>query len=232
MKVLVTGSAGFIGKALVPKLTERGHELVGVDLRDGTDILQDTDLVAGLMQECDAVVHLAAIAYPRPVEWGEFWRCNCVMVEQVASLAEQAGVRRLVFTSSTAYYGAELPWEPVDFPVREWSPSIMRCRPRAIAGSVEGTLYYPVSKVIAETILAAYGLRQALEVVIFRMCPCSVKGKAYPRWDLRLTLERAVDALVWAVEYPGTTWYQVFNLAEPDVEAVCTLKLRLAQARR
>ena len=39
MKVLVTGHKGFIGTRLCEKLKELKHEIVGIDVREGTDIL-------------------------------------------------------------------------------------------------------------------------------------------------------------------------------------------------
>lgn len=54
MKILVTGDKGFVGKHLTKKLLEIGHEVIGMDLKDGKDILK-ADL-----PEVDKVVHLAA----------------------------------------------------------------------------------------------------------------------------------------------------------------------------
>ena len=39
MKVLVTGHKGFIGTRLCEKLKDLKHEIVGIDVREGTDIL-------------------------------------------------------------------------------------------------------------------------------------------------------------------------------------------------
>src|SRR5713226_8009255 len=71
MKVLITGSAGFIGQALVRRLNEDGWEVTGLDNRPAPassfgstmvcDIL-DARQLAGLVQGIspDAIVHLAA----------------------------------------------------------------------------------------------------------------------------------------------------------------------------
>ena len=78
MKILVTGSAGFIGGYLVQELLERGHEIIGVDnySKYGKTAksydnhsrytfvqgdVKDIDLMKQLVSDCDQVVALAAI---------------------------------------------------------------------------------------------------------------------------------------------------------------------------
>lgn len=53
MKILVTGSKGFIGKHLVKHLSQK-HEVIEMDLKDGNDILKAE------LPEVDQVIHLAA----------------------------------------------------------------------------------------------------------------------------------------------------------------------------
>src|SRR5690349_12496616 len=73
MRVLVTGGSGFIGSHVVDKLADAGHEPVIYDLRESphhergsveTVIgdLFDAEVLQGAMEDCDAVVHLAAYA--------------------------------------------------------------------------------------------------------------------------------------------------------------------------
>ena len=50
MKVLVTGHKGFIGTRLCEKLKELKHEIVGIDVREGTDILEALEKVSQTQQ--------------------------------------------------------------------------------------------------------------------------------------------------------------------------------------
>ncbi len=115
-------------------------------------------------------------------------------------------------------------WGWPRWPVMEISPNAVQFLEvqeyQLMTPSEQAALFYMVSKVVAEGILAAYGLRRALEVVILRLCPVSEEGVEYA-WGLRLTLARAVQAIVAAVEEKATG-YEAFNVAEPDVDVVLT----------
>lgn len=60
MNVLVTGHRGLVGQAVVHVLARADVDWVGLDLRDGDDIL-DPELVSTRATGCDAIVHLAAV---------------------------------------------------------------------------------------------------------------------------------------------------------------------------
>lgn len=57
MKIAVTGSAGFIGTAVLRELADRGHETIGLDRRTGADILSAD--IGDMMLGADGVIHLA-----------------------------------------------------------------------------------------------------------------------------------------------------------------------------
>lgn len=124
MKVLVTGGAGYIGSHVIRLLQERGDQVVvlddmsaGVKARIGDAKLVTIDLAAPSAQELlkatfaaeniDAVVHLAARkkvgeSVEKP-EW--YYSQNVGGMANLMAAMREAGVKKLVFSSSAATYG-------------------------------------------------------------------------------------------------------------------------------
>ncbi len=110
MKALVTGGGGFLGKAIVLQLLERGDKVrsfsrgdypelrkLGVDVMRG-DISNATN-VSAAVEGCDVVFHVAA----KPGIWGsyeEYFRPNVIGTKNVISACKIHNVPRFVYTSS------------------------------------------------------------------------------------------------------------------------------------
>lgn len=111
MKILLTGSSGRVGRAIFGALAAR-HEVIGIDrtpfatTRHVGDVT-DTRLLAATLKGVDAVIHAAALHAPHVGlhSDSEFQRINVDGTQAVARLARESGVRRMVFTSTTALYG-------------------------------------------------------------------------------------------------------------------------------
>ena len=143
MKILVTGAAGFIGAALAERLLDRGDEVVGVDnLNDYYEVslkearlarldphqafrfvrvdIADRGAMARLFAEArfDTVVNLAAQAGVRysVTHPDKYVDSNLVGFGNVLEGCRHAGVRHLVFASSSSVYGlnARLPFSERD----------------------------------------------------------------------------------------------------------------------
>lgn len=139
-RVLVTGGAGYVGSALVPKLLARGHAVNVLDLYlygDGlfadlhdhpglTEVkgdLRDGAAVRRALEGCDAVIHLACISndpsYDLDPELGK--SINYDAFRPLVRAAKQAGVERFIYASSSSVYGIKsepevteaLPVEPL-----------------------------------------------------------------------------------------------------------------------
>ena len=115
MRVLVTGSSGHLGEALMRVLPSRGHEVVGLDLLPspyttivGSIARRDTvrDAVAG----ADAVLHTATLHKPHIGSHAraEFVECNVAGTLNLLEEAVAAGVAAFVFTSTTSAFGRAL----------------------------------------------------------------------------------------------------------------------------
>src|SRR5260370_17324734 len=104
MRVLITGSSGFLGDEIARQLRGAGHDTLGVDLRQGphTDQvgdLADRALVRALVGQADAVVHTASLHAPhvgvRSRE--DFVATNVLGALYVLEAAAEAGGRRLSY---------------------------------------------------------------------------------------------------------------------------------------
>ena len=145
MKVLVTGSEGFIGSRLVPALAEAGHEVVAAarDVarapRDATVLELDLSrpLDRGRLPEVDAIVHLAQANVPFPDGALDLYRVNTVSTAELLEHARSSGAQRFVYASSGSIYGLG------EGPVAEDDPR------RAVD-------FYAVTKRNAEALVGAY----------------------------------------------------------------------------
>ncbi|HVJ54425.1 MAG TPA: SDR family oxidoreductase [Aliidongia sp.] len=122
MRVLVTGVDGYIGAVLGPRLLEQGFDVVGIDCgfyRDGwlfndprprpLTITKDVRrITAKDVEGFDAVVHLAELSNDPLGEMNEriTYEINHQGSVSLARACKEAGVPRLVYTSSCSVYGA------------------------------------------------------------------------------------------------------------------------------
>ena len=119
---LVTGGAGFIGSNLVDYLIEQGHEVICVDNESAEcndkfywndkacNIIGDiTDykFIKNLFTEVDYVFHLAAESRLQPAIKNpiEAVYKNCVGTTTILQCAREAGVKRLIYSSTSSGYG-------------------------------------------------------------------------------------------------------------------------------
>lgn len=106
MNILITGHKGFIGSNLAKKLDK--HTIVGVDLKDGNNIL-DSNYINALFEyyHFDAVIHLAAIA---GVGYSishseEVLTNNIIGFDTLAKAAIKHNVKHFIYASSSSVYG-------------------------------------------------------------------------------------------------------------------------------
>lgn len=123
MKILVTGASGFVGRAIVADLLERGHQVAAVfgprssvpratedDIEYVKADVADPNSVHALIKlgPSDAVIHAAGIAHRfGKTDDSEYQRVNVQGVRNVAGLSAQLGARRFVLISSVLVYGRE-----------------------------------------------------------------------------------------------------------------------------
>lgn len=164
MKVLVTGSAGHLGEALVRTLKSQGVGVIGTDLTDSdfTDVvgtIADRDHVRGCLQGVDAVLHTATLHKPHVVTHThqDFVETNITGTLNLLEESVAAGVGSFVFTSTTSAFGDALtpaPSEPAAWITEDVSPV-----PKNI---------YGVTKVAAESLCQLINRNHKLPCLILR----------------------------------------------------------------
>ena len=115
MRILVTGSAGHLGEALMRSLLDAGHEPRGLDLKPGerTDVvgsITDAGLVREAMDGVDAVLHTATLHKPHIVSHTrlQFVETNVAGTTVLLEEAVRRSLECFVFTSSTSAFGGAL----------------------------------------------------------------------------------------------------------------------------
>ena len=125
-RVLVTGGAGYVGSALVPKLIDAGYKVNVLDLYIYGDHIfgdycssphltqikgdrRDPTMVNQAVAGCDAVIHLACISndpsYDLNPELGK--SINYDAFQPLVRASKQAGVSRFIYASSSSVYGVK-----------------------------------------------------------------------------------------------------------------------------
>jgi UDP-glucose 4-epimerase len=222
-KILVTGGAGFIGAHLVARLVTDGHDVVALDnmKRGSKDKLaefiqqghveiavgdiRNFDVLAKVVRGCETVYHLAAQSNVMGAMDDPDYSIttNVLGTFNVLRSAGEAGVRRVVFTSSREVYG-----EPKTLPVDEERPLLAK-NP------------YGASKSAGEAYCRTFANTHRLSVEVVRLANVygpGDSGRVIPLWfgaahegrDLQvyggeqvidfLWVGTAVESLVFAAE--------------------------------
>ena len=121
MKILVTGTEGYLGCLLAPELLRRGHQVVGVDtgyykngwLFNGLDATSYTlakdirQVTEGDLEGVDAIVHMAELSNDPLGQLAPdvTYKVNHAGSVHLAQLAKKSGVERFVYMSSCSVYG-------------------------------------------------------------------------------------------------------------------------------
>lgn len=115
MRILVTGSSGHLGEALVRELRADGHEVTGLDLLASSHTgvvgdIGDRTLLAEVMAGTHAVLHTATLHKPHVATHSrqDFVDTNVTGTLALLESAVAAGVGAFVFTSTTSTFGRAL----------------------------------------------------------------------------------------------------------------------------
>ena len=223
MRILVTGSSGWLGAALVPRLRAAGHAVFGLDPRPGAmtalvGSIADRAFVRAAIGDnrIDAIVHGGALHKPN-IETNPREDFIAVNVSGTFNLLEEAvaqGVTRFVCTSTTSLMVSKV-IRAASAPEAAWLTEDFAAQPRNI---------YGVTKLSAEHLCRLYHEQFGLPVIVLRtarffpedddmahdIAQSGPNTKANELLFRRLTQDDAAQAHVAALEKAPELGFDIF----------------------
>jgi UDP-glucose 4-epimerase len=183
MRILVTGSSGHLGEALVRRLREANHEVIGIDIKASrfTTIVgsvSDRSVVAECMTDMDAVCHAATLHKPHvgTHDRQEFIDTNITGTLNLLEEAASVGVGTFIFTSTTSVFGNAM--KPPPGAPTAWITENVVPVPKNI---------YGVTKAAAEDLCQLFHQDQNMSCLILRT------SRFFPEVDDSKTMRDAYD---------------------------------------
>lgn len=206
-KILVTGDKGYLGSEFVNRYSSQ-YEFVGYDIAEGFDVL-DYEMLLSRSEGCEQIVHLAAI--PKPVEgksFSDYFNTNVEATLNIAKVAEHHGVKRVIYASSTTIYGIEK-GIPFTVPITEEQAFVSQYITADQLSCRDVDLSYHMSKVMAEQVMAWYGLNKKFETTALRFGPIN---KVF--LGTSVSIENATQIICRAIECETELWYEAFSAVD------------------
>lgn len=164
MKVLVTGSAGHLGEALVRTLRNKGEEVIGVDIQSSPftthkGAIENAAFVKRVSKGVDVIFHTATLHKPHVATHSEqdFIATNITGTLSLLQAAVANGIKKFIFTSTTSVFGDALV-PPAGMPAA-WITEEVKPVPKNI---------YGVTKTAAEDLCQLFHRNHGLPVLILR----------------------------------------------------------------
>jgi UDP-glucuronate 4-epimerase len=260
--IVVTGGAGFIGSHVVERLLKENYKVSVIDNFDSfypksikeknmegfinnpdvkffeLDILDAEGLATQLIDDYDAIIHLAAKAGVRPSIENpvQYQNVNVAGTQNMLEFAKKKGIKQFVFASSSSVYGINknVPWSESDlqlFPISPYAST-------KISGELLGHVYSHLYGIrfIALRFFTVFGPRQRPDLAIHAFSkkilnnePLNFFGDGSTRRDYTYVAD-TVEGVSNALHYDQSN-YEIFNLGNHHVvslsEMLHTIELAL-----
>ena len=231
--VLVTGGSGYFGSILVERCLARGDHVRVLDLNPSESasesVVADVRDLAAVREACAGVdvVHNNVAQVPLARDRALFWSVNVAGTANVLLAARDAGVAKVVHTSTSAIYGIpehnpvdeDTPAHPLEAYGRAKLEAEVLCRQAAGDG-------LDVSVIRPRTILGhgRLGLMAILFELVAEGAPVFVFDGGHNRYQL-VHADDLADACIRAGDRPGPRSYNIgateFGTMRETLEAVC-----------
>lgn len=164
MRILVTGSAGHLGEALLRTLQDSEHQAIGLDIKRSphttlTGSIADRRFVRDSMRHADAVIHAATLHKPHVATHSrqDFIDTNVTGTLNLLEEAAACGVQSFVYTSTTSAFGRALT-PPEDAPAA-WITEDVAPVTKNIYGA---------TKLAAESLCELFAYKSKLPCIVLR----------------------------------------------------------------
>jgi len=175
-RVLVTGSAGAVGRLICPALRQRGHFIRGLDVQAGEAAdenliadVRDPDALQCAAAGMDTLIHLATAVGGRHFA-DDLVPTNVTGTFHVLEAARQAGLRRAILTSSV-----EVTWPP-PAPKARSTPVGPAAGARALGAGFAPRNLYAVTKICLEEMGKLYAAKTDMRVLVVRLGWCPTRA--------------------------------------------------------
>ncbi len=227
-KLLITGGAGYIGSALIPKLIERGYKIDVVDLfwfgdylpEDVTRIKKDIfSLVEEDIEQYDTVIFLAGLSNDPMAEYSpsKNFIYNAAAPSYLSYICKRAGIKRFIYASSCSVYGYTL-----DRPFDEDKPTIS-AYPYGISKLQGEQAVFKMTGdgmsviCLRKGTVSGYSPRMRLDLIVNAMFKSAVQNKLIvvnnpSIWRPILSIKDAISAYIRAIEASEDV-SGIFNIA-------------------